>query len=271
MRKISLIATVVIINLLSSCKGYESYLKDPDANRRLTKANEYYENKQWYKANGLYQTLIPVVRGTKNYEELLYRYAYTFYNQKDYLSSSYQFRTFVDNFPTSKKAEEAEFMFAKSLYIDAPKFTMDQTSTLKSMAALYTFTSMYKNSKYTPEVNKYIDESRERLEKKDASAAKLYFDMQEYRAAKVAYKSTLDEYPESQNADYYYYMIVRSDFLFAKGSSLAKQEERYSDMLSSYKTLKDMYPQSGYVKTAEPLVVAANNEINKIRKNNEHN
>lgn len=271
MRRIGLLVTVVAITLLSSCKGYESYLRDPDANTRLTKANEYYDNKQWYKANNLYASLIQVVRGTKNYEELQYRYAYSFFNQKDYLSSSYQFRTFVDNFPTSSRAEEAEFMFAKSLYIDAPKYTMDQTSTMKSMAALYTFTSMYKNSKYTAEVNKYIDECRKRLEKKDASAAKLYFDMQEYKAAKVAFKSTLDEYPESQNADYYHYMIMRSDYLFAKGSKVEKQEERYNDMLSSYKTLKDLYPQSGYIKNAEPMVSVANQEINKIRKNNEHN
>ncbi|OJV52020.1 MAG: hypothetical protein BGO31_10180 [Bacteroidetes bacterium 43-16] len=271
MRRFILFASLFSVVLFSSCKGYESYLKETDPNKRLTKANEYYDQKSWYKANGLYATLLSVVRGTKNYEELLYRYAYSFYNTKDYLSSSYQFRTFVDNFPTSKRAEEAEFMFAKSLYIDAPKFTMDQSSTIKAMSALYTFTSMYKNSKFTPEVNKYIDECRQRLELKEASAAKLYFDMQEYRAAKVAYKSTIDEYPESLNTEYYYYMIVRSDYHFAKGSRTDKQEERYNDMLTSYKTLKDLYPQSQYIKNADPLVTAANQQINKIRKNNEHN
>lgn len=271
MRKISLVGLAVLFTLLCSCKGFESHLKNPDANVRLTKANEYYDSKQWYKANALYASLIPVVRGTANYEELLYRYAYTFYNQKDYLRSSYQFRNFVDNFPNSPRAEEAEFMYAKSLYIDAPKFTMDQTSTYKAMSALYSFTSMYKNSKFTPEVNRYIDECRNRLEKKEASAAKLYFDMQEYKAAKVAYNTTLQEYPDSQLADYYHYMIVRADYLYAKGSRAEKQEERYNDMLASYKTLKDLYPESIYLKNAAPLVEAAQQELIKIRNNNEHN
>ena len=270
MRRILLVVATFIALLFSSCKGYESYLKQPDPNFRLTKANEYYEAKQWYKANQLYASLISTVRGTKNYEELLYRYAYSYYNMKDYLSSSYQFRTFVDHFPASKRAEECEFMFAKSLYIDVPKFTFDQTSTTKAMAALYTFTSIYKNSTFTPEVNKYIDECRKRLEDKESSSAKLYFDMEQYRAAKIAYQSTMDEYPDSDKNDYYHYMIVRADYQYAKGSRLEKQEERYNDMLSSYRTLEKLYPQSPYIKSATPLLNAANQELNKIRKNNEH-
>ncbi|HTO16740.1 MAG TPA: outer membrane protein assembly factor BamD [Edaphocola sp.] len=266
------IVPIFLIVSLSSCKGYESYLKDPDPNKRLTHANEYYEKKGWYKANTLYASLIPTVRNTKNHEELLYRYAYTFYNQKDYLSASYQFRTFVDNFPTSKRAEECEFMFAKSLYKDAPGFTFDQTSTIKAMSAIYSFISIYKNSEFTQEANKMLDECSERLEKKDAGAAKLYFDMDQYKAAKVAYNSTINEYPESLNADYYHYMIVKSDFLYAKRSTLSKQEERYNDVLASFNTLKELYPQSKYVTISSSMVNEVNQQIQKIKnKNNEHN
>jgi outer membrane protein assembly factor BamD len=271
MHKIGIYAIVIFSLLISSCKGFESYQKNPDPNFRLSKANEYYDSKSWYKANQLYASLISVVRGTKNYEELLYRYAYTFYNQKDYLSASYQFRTFVDNFPQSKRAEEAEFMFAKSLYLEAPKYTLDQTSTSKALAALYTFTSMYRNSKFTAEANKYIDDSRKKIEMKESGAARLYFDMGEYRAAKVAYKTVINEYPESENADLYYFMIVKSDYLLAKKGAESKQEERYNDMLISYKQFKELFPNSEYIKTAAEYETVALQQITKIRKNNEHN
>ena len=270
MRKLLLIASLFTI-VLSSCGGMESYLKNKDANVRLTKANEYYEKKTWYKANELYATLIPVVRGTKNFEELQYRYAYTFYNMKDYLSASYQFRTFVENFPSSKRTEECEFMYAVSLFKDAPKFTLDQTSTVKAMAALYTFTALYKDSKYTTDANKYLDICREKLEQKEAGAAKLYYDMDQYKAAVVAYKSALDEYPESGNADYYQYMIVRSSYHYAANSRTDKQEERFAEVVSAYNMLKEQYPQSSYIKTAEGLHADATVKINKLRKNNEHN
>ncbi|RQO31463.1 hypothetical protein DBR32_05745 [Taibaiella sp. KBW10] len=270
MRKLLIIASLFTI-LLSSCGGVESYLKNKDANFRLTKANEYYEKKSWYKANALYASLIPVVRGTKNYEELVYRYAYSFYNMKDYLSSSYQFRTFVDNFPSSKRAEECEYMYAMSLYSDAPKPSLDQSSTIKAMAALHTFTSLYKNSKYTSDANKYLDICRAKLELKEANAAKLYFDMEQFQSAKVAYKAALDEYPESQNADYYHYMIVRANYRYALRSRLEKQEERFAEVVSTYNTLKELYPQSTYLKNAESINVAATSQINKLRKNNEHN
>lgn len=270
MRKLLIIASLFTV-LLSSCGGLESYLKNKDANFRLTKANEYYDKKTWYKANALYATLIPVVRGTKNYEELLYRYAYSFYNMKDYLSSSYQFRNFVDNFPSSKRAEECEFMYAMSLYRDAPKPSLDQSSTIKAMVALQSFTSLYKNSTYTNEANKYLDICRAKLEQKEASAAKLYFDMDQYQSAKVAYKATLDEYPESQNADFYHYMIIRANYKYALKSKLEKQEERFAEVVSNYNTLKELYPQSPYVKNAESINADATSKINKLRKNNEHN
>lgn len=270
MRKLLLLASLSGL-LLSSCGGVDAYLKNKDANVRLTKANEYYEKKTWYKANELYASLIPVVRGTKNHEELQYRYAYSFYNMKDYLSSSYQFRNFVDNFPASKRAEECEFMYAVSLFKDAPKFTLDQSSTVKAMAALYTFTSLYKDSKYTAEANKYLDICREKLEQKEAGAAKLYFDMDQYKAAIVAYKSALDEYPDSENADYYQYMIIRSSYRYATHSRTEKQEERFAEVVSAFNILKEQYPQSTFIKTAESLHADATVKINKLRKNNEHN
>ena len=270
MRKILSIIAFFSLFVAACGSSVESIKKKEDANYRLTKANEFYDKKQWYKANQLYATLIPVVRGTKSYEELLYRYAYSFYNMRDYLSASYQFRTLVDNFPTGTRAEEAEYLYALSLYKDAPKYNLDQTSTGKGVAALQNFVTLYRKSKYVPEANRLIDLSRQKLERKDADAAKLYFDMGEYRAARVSYKSLLDEYPESSAADYYYYMIVRSSYMYAKGSALAKQEERYNDVLTSAKTLKEMYPQSAYIKNAEDLSQTANLNIQKIRTDNEH-
>src|SRR5690606_30648339 len=115
----------LIITLLSACSGYERVKKSNDVNYKLTKANEYYDKKKYQQANQLYYDLIPIMKNTKNYEDIYWRYAYSFWYMGDYTSASYHFRNFVDFFPTSKNVEEAEYQSAMALYRMSPKPSLD--------------------------------------------------------------------------------------------------------------------------------------------------
>src|SRR5947208_15361020 len=87
-----LIYLFVFGTLLASCGGFEKVRKSSDVNYKLTKANEYFERKDYQHANELYKELLPIMKSTRNYEALYYKYAYTFYYMKDYLDASYYFR-----------------------------------------------------------------------------------------------------------------------------------------------------------------------------------
>lgn len=254
--------------LLSACNGYEKLLKSNDLNYKLSRANEYFDKKQYQKANGLYESLLPVLKGTKNFEPLYFKYAYTSFYLRDYLSSSYHFKNFVDYFPSSKDAEEAEYMHVISLYKMSPKYSLEQTNTIKAMEAMQSYINTHPDSKRLVEANNYIDEMRKKLETKDASAAKLYYNIGQYKASGIAYKSVMQAYPESPNNDYYQYMVVRSLYLFAKSSVFDKQEERYANAISAYNELKESYPGSKYVSEAAKYNTLANENLNKLR--NEH-
>lgn len=240
---------------------------------KLTKANEYYNKKDWAHARELYESLMPVMKNTRNYEPLFYRYAYTFYYMKDYLMASYQFKNFVEFFPASTDAEECEYMHGLCLYKDSPNYPLDQTNTLKSMEALQSFVNTHPKSKYLDPANGIIAECRYKLELKEADAAKLYYNLgpykaECYKAAYVAYKSVMHNYPESNNMDLYQSMVVKALYHYAKESVPAKQEERYASVLSAYQELVDSYPKSKYLHDAEKFYTLADNNIKKIR--NEH-
>jgi len=256
------------IVLLTACSGYEKVLKSDDINYKLTKANEYYDKRQYQKANQLYESLLPVMKGTKNFEPLYFKYAYSAYYLKDFLSASYHFKNFVEYFPSSKDAEEAEYMHAASLYRLSPKATLEQTNTIKAMEAMQSYINTHPDSKRLTEANKLMDEMRLKLETKEATAAKLYYNISQYKAASVAYKSVLQNYPESPNSDYYQYMVVRSLYNYANASVTEKQEERFANTVSAYTELKDTYPNSRYILEGEKYLKQANDNINKIR--NEH-
>lgn len=267
MRKLSIVIAFLIV-LFSSCSPHEKILKSSDVNYKLTKANEYYDQKKWSKANDIYERLMPVFRGSKNYEELYYRYCYTFYNLKDYLSASYQFKNFMDLFPRSPRAEEAEFMYATSLYKMSPRYTMDQANTRKSIEVLQTYINSHPNSKNLTLANSYIEIARAKLEKKQKEAAILYFEMQEYKAASVAFKSLIQSFPESTESEFYQYMVIQSFYKYANLSNKTKQEERYAEVVAAYSDLKEYYPSSTYLKEAESLSNTASIKIKQLRNDN---
>ncbi len=254
--------------LLASCSGYERVLKSNDVNYKLKKANEYFDKKKYSQANQLYESLIPVMKNTRNYEPLYYRYAYSFYHLKDYLSASYHFKNFIDFFPSSTDAEECEFLYAYSLYKESPKYSLDQTYTIKSVEALQSFINVHPTSKRVKQANDIIIECRSKLEKKDAAAAKLYYNIGQYKASGVAYKMVTRNYLNSSNADYYQFMIVKSWYNYAKASVKSKQEERYATAIEEYKELVASYPKSKHLSEAEEYFTQADNNIKKLR--NEH-
>lgn len=268
MRIGNLLFIPALLLLLCSCSGYEKALKSKDPNYKLTKANEYYEKKQYPHANSLYESLIPVMSHTRNSEPLYYRYAYSFYYMKDYLSASYHFKNFVDLFPTSVDVDECEFMYGLCLYMQSPKFSLDQTNTQKAQEALQSYINTHPGTKHLDEANKYVMECLNKLEIKEADAAKLYYNIGHYKAAAVSYKSVLRNYPESHNGDLYQYMIVKSYYSYAKASYRDKQEERYATAMNAYQELIDNYPKSQYLKDAEKYYTLADNNLKKIR--NEH-
>ncbi|MES2702910.1 MAG: outer membrane protein assembly factor BamD [Bacteroidota bacterium] len=261
----NLLYLFVVAALLGSCGGFEKVRKSSDVNYKLTKANEYFDKKDYSHANQLYKELMPVMKSTRNYEALFFKYSYTFYYLKDYVEASYYFKNFTEFFPASTNAEEAEFMSAVSLYKFAPKYTLDQTNSVKALEALQSYIYRYPTSTRMSEANTYIDESRRKLEMKQADAARLYYNIREYKAATVAYRSVLRNYPESTSADQYQFMIMKAMYKFAKASIPDKQEERYATAMGAYRELKDTYPRSKYLDDADKLYAEANNNLKKIR------
>lgn len=255
--------------LVSSCTGFEKIRKSSDVNYKLTKANEYFDKKEYTHANSLYGELLPIMKSTRNYEMLYYKYSYTYYHLKDYVQASYMFKNFTEIFPASKNAEECEFMSAYCLFKYAPKQSLDQTNSVKALEALQGYVNKYPNSTRITEANSYIDLSKKKLELKQADAAKLYYNINYFKAAYTAYKSVLRNYPESPNSDLYQFMLVRSMYKFAKGSIPAKQEERYATAISAYKDLKENYPQSKYIADADKIYTLADNNVKKLR-NEQH-
>lgn len=238
----------------TSCKtSLEKIQKSKDFPYKLKMADEYYDKKQWTKANTLYEELLTVFKGTKNFENVYYKYAFTFYNDHNYLAASYHFKNFAELFPKSPKTDECEYLNALCLFNLSPEYTLDQSNTVKAIGEMQTFVNTHPESKKIKDANKMIDDSREKLEEKDRYGAELYYKITEYKAAAVAYEQILRKYPDSKFAEYYQYMIVKSSFKYAQNSISEKQEERYNTSISNFNDFVKLYPKSQYRSDLEKI------------------
>jgi outer membrane protein assembly factor BamD len=132
------------------------------------------------------------------------------------------------------------------------------------MGMMQTFINTHPGSVRNKEASAIIDISREKLEKKDFQSAQLYFDMQQYRAAGVAFTALLNNYPESLRADEYKLMIIKSYYNFAEMSVEEKQVERYEQVIAECNEFEDRFPESKLKKQVETYLNTSQNKIKNL-------
>lgn len=252
--------------LLSACNNeYSKVLKSTDYEYKLKKADEYYAKGKYRYAEELYMELFPVFKGTDKFEELYYKYAYCSYNQKHYMDAENLFKGFLGVFPNSPKAEEVAYMQAYTFFKQSPIVELEQTNTVKAIGMMQNFIITYPNSDRVKEAAEIIAKGRQKLEMKEFSAANLYYNLGQYRAAGISFTTLINSYPESDKGDYYLLMGIKSYYEYAKLSIADKQQERFEKVVSEYFEFMDRYPESKLLKEAENYYNLSQNNIKSIQ------
>ena len=265
MRSIFALFLSVLLLSLSACNNeFTKVQKSKDPYYKLQKADEYYAKKKYKNAQTLYESLFPVLKGSDKFEELYYKYAYTFYNDKMYADAENMFKGYLEVFPNSPKAEEVSFMRAMSFYKQSPKLELDQTNTNKAISMMLTFINNFPNSTRVKEATDIINEGRLKLESKDFKTAELYYNLGNYRASAIAYGDLMFKYPETVKADEYKLKAIKAYFKYAELSMRSKQVERYQKVIEEYQDFQDRFPESKYLKEAEGISESSTKKIKEI-------
>lgn len=243
---------LLVLFFFSSCASkFGKIMKSPDNEYKYKMAEQFFAQKKYSQAQVLFEDLFPAFKGTARFEDLYYKYAYCSYYLKDYASAENLFKTFVETFPNSPKAEEGDFMRAFSFYKQSSKPELDQTNTIKTMGQMQTFINTHPGSGRIKEASDIIDASRAKLEIKDSKNAQLYFNLGYFKAAAIAYATLLDNFPDTPSGDEYKYMVVKSYFEYASLSVEEKQVERFDKVVSESLDFADRFPESKYAKSVE--------------------
>jgi outer membrane protein assembly factor BamD len=111
----------------------------------------------------------------------------------------------------------------------------------------------YPRSERIADCQRFIRELNEKLMEKEFMAAKLYYNVENYKASVVSLNNCLTDYPDSKYREEIMFMVLKSKYLLALKSVHSKQTERFQDTVDEYYSFIAEFPESDNKKEAEDI------------------
>ncbi len=260
----SLLTTLFAIIVLSSCKSqYEVLLNSHDADAKYEAAFEYFKNKKYTRAAALFESLSVLTNGTHRDDTVRYYWGLSNYKAKDYYTAEGNFDNFIESFPRSPFTSDARFLRLDCLYRSTHRYELDQIPTYKAITAISEYILEYPDNPYMEECNYMLKDLNHRLDLKAYEAAKLYYKMEDYLAARVALRNVLKDDSDNQYREDIMYYIAMASYKYAHLSVPAKQKERYLIFVDDCLNFFGEFPESSYTKELTNVYAKAQKALGK--------
>ncbi|MDR2039583.1 MAG: outer membrane protein assembly factor BamD [Bacteroidales bacterium] len=247
------VGLIIIITAFSSCSQYEKLRKSTNYQLKYKMAFLYYEKSDFVRSAQLFDDIVGIYSGTNKADTVSYYQAMSYFKQKDYLTASHYFTKLFKTHPQSPFAEECEFLSGYCYYKQSPRPELDQEMTFAAIESFQMFLIRHPNSKYKDECLQYIGEMQDKLVDKSYIAAKLYYNLSQYKASIVALNNSLNDYPDTKYREELMYLLLRSSYLLAENSVIEKQKERYQSAVDEYYSFIGEFPDSNYARDAQRM------------------
>jgi outer membrane protein assembly factor BamD len=251
--RVQIIYILLFALILGSCGSFNKLEKSTNWEELYEGANTYYQAGEYNKAIILYDKVLPVIRGSEKAELADYNYANCHFKTKRYIEAAGYFSTFYRTYNRSPLAEEALFMNAYALYLDAPDFNLDQQSSQEAVTAIQQFVTVFPGSASYERAMGMLNELQKRFEEKAYQESSLYYRLKDglypgdfYRACIVNFQNFAKDFPESKYNEELAYKLVEVGMHFAKNSVFSKKEDRLNDAIRFAGNFYLRYPSSAF-------------------------
>ena len=247
MRLRNIFLVIVAIVAFASCKSqYEILLNSNDADLKYEAAFDYFNNGKFSKAASLFESLSVLTNGTERDDTVRYYWGLSNYKFRDYYTAETNFDQFIQSYPRSPFTSEARYLRLDCLYRQTLRYELDQTPTYAAINAISEYIIEFPSTTHMQQCNDMLVELNERLDKKAYEAAKLYYRMEDYLAARIAFRNVLKEDADNIYREDILYYIAMSSYKYAHQSVQAKQKERYLSFVDDYLNFIGEIPESQY-------------------------
>ncbi|MCR5519577.1 MAG: outer membrane protein assembly factor BamD [Bacteroidales bacterium] len=257
-----ILVAAALVMMLPACKSqYEQLLSGNDVEAKYKAAFELFNQGKYRKAADMFESMSILVNGTPQDDTVQFYWALSNYRFKDYYTAEANFKSFVDKFPRSPFSENAEFLRLDCLYKSTYRWELDQTPTYAAIVAINEYKMKYPASLHGAVCTRMLEDLNERLDKKAYENAYIYYKMEDYKAARVAFRNVLKEDSDNIYREDILFYTAMSSYKYAFLSVPQKQKERYMVFVDDYLNFVGEYPDSPRCKNLENLYKKAKAKI----------
>jgi outer membrane protein assembly factor BamD len=255
-----LLLYVLIALTALSCSEFGKVSRSGSVEDKYQAAIKFYQEKEYYKCTSLLESIIPYISGGEEFEDAMFVFAESYFYQKDYIMAEYYYKKFGTKFPRNSKVQQADYMIAKSQYMQSPKVSLDQTQTINALNSLQGFINRYPKSENSQECENLIAELSKKLEDKAYTTAKLHLKIQNYKAAVTSFDMFSRDFPSSEYLEEVAFLKLKAQYQLADvsidkikedGKVIYLKKDRYKKVIEYYFDFTDSYPKSKFRKDAE--------------------
>lgn len=247
------VAALLLASAVSCKSRYELLLEGNDVDAKYKAAFKYYEDGKFSKAAALFESLSIITSGTERDDTVQYYWGLSNYAQRDYYTAETNFEHFLDRYPRSPFAEPAQFLRIDCLYKATLRYELDQTPTYTAITKISEYLADHPSGANAQVCHRMLSELNERLDRKAFENAKLYYKMEDYKAARVAFKNILKDDADNVFREDILYYTALSSYKFALNSQAHLQKERYLSFIDDYYNFIGEFPGSAHCKELELL------------------
>ena len=264
-----IIPLVVVWALAASCSSLQRVINTDDPDLIFQRGLEYYKGEKWTKAILLFEHCEPYLKGFPQEDSVAYYKAHSYFKNVDYQTSATLFDEFRRTYGRSVFIENAEALYAISLYNMCPSPERDQTTTAAAIIAISEFLSHHPNCAQRDYFLEMTHDLTWRMEERTYLNAYTYYKILRYDSAIIAFRNALKKYPDSHRREDIMYYITMSAYKFADNSVASKQSDRFMTMLDSYYSFIMEYPESKYRQELDQAAEVAKRYIEKNKADDE--
>ena len=250
----SALAVLFVLAGVSACKTqYDKVLESNDTEAKYKAAFEYFNAGKYTRSAALFESLTLLTNGTERYDTVLYYLGLSNYSYKDYYTAETNFDQYLSYFPQGAFTDMAQFLRIDCLYRSTLRYELDQTPTYTAITAIGEYLREHPDGANADICRHRLQELGDRLDRKAYENAKLYYKMEDYKAARVALKNVLKEDADNIYREDILYYSAMASYKYAALSVASKQKERFLVFQDDYLNFIGEYPESAYRKELDGL------------------
>lgn len=263
MRTIKIILSLVTVSVFAfSCKSqYDAILQSNDIDAKYRAAMNYFKQGKYDKSAYLFESIAVLASNTEHSDTIRYYWGLSNFKQKDYAAAQANFEKFISMYPNIPMVKDAKFKRIECLYNQTLRYELDPSPAYLTITAINEYMTDYPDTEHRKECNDIIMDLKHRLNLKSFEAARLYYYMEDYKAAIIAFKNILKEDPDNMYREDILYHIALSSYKYAELSVKEKQKERYLNFIEDYYNFMAENPDSKYAPKLTKLFSEVKNII----------